>query len=223
MKLRYPAVFVIAAQAAILFAQAQPAAQSPSSSEGSQTTDGQQTTTASSVCDLDATYDQLTGDERNPPPRRVIEFGQSPVELTISSTEFSGQQVNAKKAASPEFCFWNTFRVGVNVSTAGELSSFMNGGGSARGGGGGKLSDADLARLESLMDNLPDDRHRVPPAPRRVLVEVQRDDAVKVRLYDSAKLPDEIVDMFRLTGVRIKIVTPVFRPDRVLSSEEAAS
>jgi hypothetical protein len=53
------------------------------------------------------------------------------------------------------------------------------------------------------MDNLPDDHHRVPPATRRIVVEAGRDGVATVRLYDSGNLPDEIIEMIRLTGARI--------------------
>jgi hypothetical protein len=79
----------------------------------------------------------------------------------------------------------------------------MNGRGADRDGGGGKLASEDFVRLQSLMDNLPDDHHRVPPATRRIVVEAGRDGVATVRLYDSGNLPDEIIEMIRLTGARI--------------------
>lgn len=181
------------------------------------------TITASGVCGAGATYEQLTGVSRSPSPPQIIPFGTAPVELTISSTEFSDRRVDAKTAASQALCWDNTLSVGVDVSTAGEIASFANGEGSFRGGGGGKLAALDFARLESLMENLPDDGHRVPPADRRIMVRVQRNGGETVRLYDNANLPDEIVDMIRITGARIKVQMPVFQPDKVWSPEETQS
>jgi hypothetical protein len=44
-----------------------------------------------------------------------------------------------------------------------------------------------------------------------------------VRLYDSANLPDELVEMIRLTGARIKVQAPVLEPDRIWAPEDARS
>ncbi len=181
------------------------------------------TVAAAGICGGNATYDDLTADERNPPSPQVIQMGQSPVALLISATEFRDRPADAKSAASPSFCFWNTLSVGVEISTTGEVASFANGEGSFRGGGGGKLEPEDFARLQSLWDYLPDDRHRVPPATRRVIVEVLRGGSATVRVYDSADLPDAILEMLRITGARIQVVTPLLKPDRVLLPDEAGS
>jgi hypothetical protein len=178
------------------------------------------TISAAKVCGGDATYQQLTRTS-NPSTPPQIAFGQTPVELTISAIEFSDQLVDAKTASSPFFCEESTLVVGVNVSTAGELASFMNGEGAFRGGGGGKLSPEDFSRLESLMDELPDGRGHVPPPTRRIMVTVQRDGAATTRLYDSAHLPDAIIEMIRLTGARIRIQAPVFQPDKIWTPDEA--
>jgi WD40 repeat protein len=214
MKHQAPTCLLIIALASGLLMQAQTASQT------SAPPPQPATITASKVCGGGQIYDQLTADERKPPPPRTIPLGKSPVELTISATEFSDRPVNAREAASPFFCEESTLWVGVNVSASGEGYGFANGEGADRGGGGNKLAPEDFARVQSLMDDLPDDQHRVPPATRRIVVEVQRDGTATVRLYDSASLPDAIVEMIRLTGARIKIAAPIFRPDRVLPPEE---
>lgn len=196
------------------------AAQAPLDDPSHATAAQPATITAADVCFANQTYEQLTADERKPPSPQIIQFGTSPIELTISTTELSDMPVDAKTASSPDFCSWHTGWAGVNVSTDGEVSSFMNGGGSFRSGGGGKLAPEDFARLQSLIDNLPDDHRRVPPAKRRITVEVFRNGGATVLLYDSADLPDEIVEMIRITGARIEIVTPVFKPDRISAPDE---
>lgn len=179
------------------------------------------TITASSICGASATYDQLTGASTTPPPH-IIPMGIAPIELTITSTNFNDRPVDAKTAASPMFCMQSTAFVGVDVSTAGEFHTFQDGEFGSQGGGG-KLPADDLTRLESLMDDLPEDGHRVPPANRRIVVRVQRNGAQTVRLYDKANLPDEIIEMIRRTGARIEIPSPVFQPDRVWSPDDAKS
>lgn len=176
-----------------------------------------------SVCGGNESYDQLTSDERKPPPPRIIPFGKSPIELTISATEFNDQPVDARRAAFPDFCFSNTLWVGTQVSTTGEVASFADGEGSDRGGGGGKLAPEAFARLESLIDHLPDDHQLVPPALRRVTVELEKNGATTVRLYDDANLPDEILEMIRITGARINVLAPVLHPNRVVPPDEVRS
>lgn len=187
--------------------QAQTKAQSPPSS-------GQEKTiTVSSVCGSRATYDGLTNPWRHPGGSQKIPLGTAPVELTIESTEFDDRPVTAKNASFPGFCWDRSLSVGVIISKAGEGYSFANGEGSLRGGGG-KIPAESFARLQTLMANLPDDHHRVPPPERMIVVAVEENGFSNVRLYDSADLPGRIVEMIRLTGARIKIVTPIFQPDK---------
>jgi len=202
---------IIAAPVSIQCLQTQVAAQ-PLSSSGEQST-----TIASSVCGTSATYDQLTEGWRRSQSQQKINLGTAPVELTIQSTEFDDRPATAEAASRPDFCFWHELSVGVNISTTGEA----NGEGSFRGGGGGKLDAEVFARLELLMKNLPDDHRSVPPATRRIVVAVQRSETVNVRLYDSAELSDEIIEMIRLTGARIRITTPIFTADWIVPVGEA--
>jgi hypothetical protein len=178
---------------------------------------------ASSICGGSADYDQLTADERNPPKPHAPMGGNAPVELTIMAVEFNDKPADPETAADPAFCFWHLLGVGVQLTTSGEAYSFADGEGAFRGGGGGTPPPEVLARLHSLMERLPDDHRRVPPPTRRVTVTVERNGSAIVRLYDSANLPDEILEMLRLTGARIQVMTPVLKPDRVVPPEEAAS
>jgi hypothetical protein len=218
MKHHYLVSCLISMPIATLSAQAQSsAAQLPPSS-------AQPTPiTVSSVCGAGGTYDQLTDPWRHASAPQNIPMGKAPIELTIESTEFSDRAVTEKITSIPDFCDWNTLTVGVYVSTTGEVFGFASGEGEDRGGGGDKMSADALAQLESLMNNLPNDDHRVPPPERRVLVVVQKSGSVTVRLYDTGNLPDSVIEMIRLTGARIKIVTPSFQPDKVLRPEEVES
>jgi hypothetical protein len=181
------------------------------------------TITASSICGAGATYDQLTSAPRTQLPNQIIPYGTAPVELTFTRTEFSDRPVDAKTAASPAFCAENATYFEVDVSAAGEGYSVRSGAFESQGGGEGKLPAEAFARLESLMDNLPDDGHRVPTANHRIVVRVQRNGGETVRLYDNAQLPDEIIEMIRLTAARIKIQPPNFQPDKVWRPEEVKS
>ena len=215
MQNRCPVLLLTISLLTIRGAQPQPVAQA-------QSTTGQQTTvTPSIVCGAGATYDQITGAWGGRSRPQKIQTGAAPVELTIESTELDDRPVTAEAASAPDFCFWHVLAVGVNISVAGEVSSFANGEGAFRGGGGGKLAADTFARLQALMDRLPADHHRVPQPGRRVVVVVHRGKCARVRLYDSENLPDSVVEMIRLTQVRIRIGTPGFQPDKTWTAEEA--
>ena len=181
------------------------------------------TITASSICGAGATYDKLTSAPSAQSPNQIIPCGTAPVELSFTRTEFSDRRVDTKTAESPMFCAESSTYFEVDVSAAGEGYSVRSGAFGSQGGGEGKLPAEDFARLESLMDNLPDDGRRVPIANHRIVVRVQRKGGETVRLYDNAQLPDEIIDMIRLTAARIKIRPLVFQPDKVWRPEEAQS
>jgi len=203
--------------AALLASKA--ASQAQAQSPVAASSDADATVTASSVCGKNETYESATADASKP-STQTIPFGKAPIELTIISTEPVDRPVSAKEASRPDFCWEDVLSVGVNVSTTGEVSSFTNGAGAFRGGGGGKLDPEVFARLEKLMDHLPDDGHRLPGYGNRIMVRVERGGNVTVRFYDRAHLPDEILEMIRLTGARVKVITPVFQADRVLTGEE---
>jgi hypothetical protein len=205
---------LIASLATVQLAHAQLAAPPPSS-------DPEATTTASAFCWAGATYNDLTYGWRHPSEPHQIPMGIAPIELTIQSNDFNDERPFSVKTASYlDFCWLHSLTVGVHISTIGEVSSYVDGEGSFRSGGGGdKLPAETLARLQALMHSLPDDGHHVPPPARRVVVDVEKSGSATVRLYDSANLPDSIIEMIRLTGARIQIVTPAFQPDRVLTPE----
>jgi hypothetical protein len=177
------------------------------------------TKSVAEICGGGATYEGLVGNWRKPSSRQDYLFGGHPIELTITSPEYEDRQSDAKEASSQGLCDWGTTWVGIQVSTDGEENSFADGGGEARGGTG-KLLPESLARIESLIERLPEDGHRVPPPERRLLVTVHRNDQNLVRLYDTANLPDKIIELIRVTGVRISVRTPVLHPDTVWSAKQ---
>jgi hypothetical protein len=170
---------------------------------------------AAEVCGGGKSYDQITGEWRLSKPGRFPQ-ATAQTELTIQTTEFADPPVIppnpfhltlAQSVSRPDFCDWNMLSVGVDVSAIGEMNHFANGEGAMRGGSGSLTPEA-LLRLESLMSELPDDGHRVPPPTRRVVVAMWRSGAQIVRLYDSANPPASLIEMIRLTAARIKTETP---------------
>jgi len=62
----------------------------------------------------------------------------------------------------------------------------------------------DFESLKSLIANLPDDHSLLPPVGgRRLVLQVQKDNQVRARVYDRANLPDEILEILRLGECRI--------------------
>lgn len=172
------------------------------------------------ACDPNATYTSLTADLHKA-SALTIAFGKAPIELTISWVEGCERLTRAKTQPDPALYWDELLWRGVNVSSTGEIASFADGRGSARGGGGGKLGADAFARLKSLMENLPEDSGRVPPPNRRVTIRVERNGKVSVRLYDTARLPDQILEMLRLTGASLVVPTPVFHPGNIWTPDEA--
>lgn len=177
------------------------------------------TTTAAKFCGGGKTYDQLTDPWRNPTGPQSFPVGTAPVELTLQTVRYNDRPVTLAEASKPNFCLWNSTYIGARISTTGEVFGFADDATEA-GGGFGKMPAEAFAQLEALLDNLPDDFHRVPRPDRRLLVIVQRHGATTVRLYDTARLPDSIAKMIRLTGVDIPIILPTLVADRPMLPEE---
>ena len=156
-------------------------------------------------CGESATYDALTTNFRKPFGK--IDGGAAQVELDpvldreVRSTRWPRGPLD-DKSCSP---YISVARV--QVSTAGEVGYFPLQFGGITGGPSVflQLDAADLRRLDLLMDELPDDHRCVPPPSRRTFVSVVRNGAVTVRLYDRERLPNEVIDMMRLTGSRITV------------------
>jgi hypothetical protein len=214
---RYLVVCLILAQAASARARPQSAARLPAGEQAP--------ATALSVCGVSGTYDQLTDPWRHAPVKQDPPLPAAPIELTIQSTEFSDRPVTEKITSITDFCYWNALRVGVYVSAEAELIRFRFPDGHSIYGedGGDKLPPEVFARLEALMNDLPDDGRRVPPPQRRVFVVVRKGDSPSVRLYDSGNLPDSVIEMIQLTGARIKVVMPALQSDNALRPDATSN
>ncbi|BCM91402.1 hypothetical protein IAD21_03274 [Abditibacteriota bacterium] len=72
------------------------------------------------------------------------------------------------------------------------------------------LSLVEMAHLDQLLATLPDDRRRLPPAGRRLVVQVPQRDDTLVRVYDRAQLPEVVQQIAVLTGGRLpSVVCPI--------------
>ena len=88
---------------------------------------------------------------------------------------------------------------GCYVSETTEIASFSVSEMGHKGGGYPRIDDANAARLDKLLGSLPPEPS-LPPKPRRVLVSVPDGDAWRTRIYDRANMPEEIIELSRITG-----------------------
>jgi WD40 repeat protein len=88
-------------------------------------------------------------------------------------------------------------------------------------GHAGHFSPADLAALQSLLDNLPDDTQLLPPPPRRLLLQFTRDGQPLARVYDRANLSDNTLQLLRKSEIAIGSWTPLIKPDATTALGES--
>lgn len=170
-------------------------------------------------CGASDTYDELIRPEKGV-RLGIMPVGGEPVELRITSTQFieSTQRPND----NPKYyCLMHTVSVSALISAKGERWESRSGPFGTQGGGGDTLPAEDFARLEKLMNSLPNDARRVPPLDDRILVQVDLAGIATARLYDRRKLPDEVIELIRLTRCRIPIPLLVIDPTRTLTEGEA--
>jgi len=87
---------------------------------------------------------------------------------------------------------------GCYVSEANEIASYSVSDMGHKGGGYPKIDNINAARLDKLLGTLPPEPP-LPPKPRRVLVSVPDGDFWRTRIYDRANMPEEILELSRIT------------------------
>jgi hypothetical protein len=87
------------------------------------------------------------------------------------------------------------------VSVRGASTSFRVVPDLAVEGGGLDKDLLDLKQIDELIYALPDDHSILPPANRRLVIQVPRTVGVEVRVYDRSHLPSEVVKILRILGV----------------------
>jgi len=140
-----------------------------------------------------------------------------PVELIVSSMEGDDRQVNAKAPSWPRCSgiSWD----GIEVTPAGNAYWYFHG----ESNGVSlpiKLPEDYFNEIQKFLARLPDDGNRLPPPGHRVIVRAALGGTINTRLYDRAELPDEIIELIRLTDSRIKIFTPILKPIRHWKADE---
>lgn len=150
-------------------------------------------------------------------PLGVVRADAEPVELIISSMMREDSLVDAK-IFSLHRCF-GMHRDGIKVTTAGNAYTYISGESNAISAPV-KLPDDYFARLQKFLKKLPDDNGILPDRGSRVIVQVALGGAISVRVYDRARLSDEIIELIRLSDSSIEIGTPIFQPSRRWSANE---
>jgi len=101
---------------------------------------------------------------------------------------------------------------GCEVSTDWRVHSFYHSNRGTKGGGSARIPENDQKRLDVLIAKLPDAPAAVPPAGRRLLIQVAEGDRYASRIYDRGNAPNEILEILRLTLSGIKSWLPEFKP-----------
>ena len=84
------------------------------------------------------------------------------------------------------------------VATNGNVRTYFISNTDARSSAVRSLAAGDLALLDPLLAQLPDDRAQLPPAGERIVVQFLNDGQWHVRVYDGKNLPLEVKDLLAL-------------------------
>ncbi|MFT3746037.1 MAG: hypothetical protein QM785_17335 [Pyrinomonadaceae bacterium] len=106
---------------------------------------------------------------------------------------------------------------GYVIRSSGEVSSFSNTSFSRKGGCCSQMSVDELRRSNEILAELPSDDHRLPPNGRRLVIQRPEQSTVHVRVFDLAFLPDNVLELLRVTKARIRTVIPSFAPEAKIS------
>jgi hypothetical protein len=101
---------------------------------------------------------------------------------------------------------------GTTVGANGQVGFFHEDCGGGRSGGYAAISDENLKKLRGLLSKLPDDHSQLPPAGRRLVVQVRSGTRVLARVYDRTDLPDKVLEILRLSNSGILSWAPKFDP-----------
>lgn len=102
---------------------------------------------------------------------------------------------------------------GTEVSASGNVSAFSHTMLGSKGSSGGPpLPATVMRRIDELIDALPDDGERLPPAGRKLLLQAGTGQQRKKRLYDRGNAPEEVWELMRLSRCGIPSYVPEFKP-----------
>ncbi len=155
--------------------------------------------------------------ELSPTPAPVDYEVEHPllVRITIFKEEpLPSDQIHGTDLSSQRYYNWMIY-----VSTDGTTGSTAWWGYADRTSNGGPLYSAtriprdSFTRIKALIASLPEDDGRIPPRNHKVQVEVATPNGIRTRTYDAANLPEDLLEIFRLTDTVFTPLVPEFTPD----------
>ena len=123
---------------------------------------------------------------------------QVPLKLVVTAIEGDEPQANA------ELPIFRQITYGCQVAVDWRVGHFQHDQRGSRGGGYPTIAQDDQKRLDQLLSKLPDDGSFLPPAGRRMVLQVPDGDHFLARVYDRANAPDKVWEILRLSlcGIR---------------------
>lgn len=139
-----------------------------------------------------------------------------PVELLVTSLDGEPRDANQQLPCA--------FRLrmnqeGIKITAAGLAYTFSSG--SSHGISNPKVLPEDfLPRRRRFTSDLPDDGHLLPPRGNRIVVQAVTNHGIEVRVYDRQNLPDEVIELVRVTDSQMRITAPEIVPTRRWDTED---
>lgn len=140
----------------------------------------------------------------------ALGVAQGEIKLVITAVEREDFRRPARKPGEPipRIPMGATLQYGCSVTTDGRVATFLRSVGSAKGYGPRKLSEDAWKRLQGLLAHLPEDFSQLPPAGRRVVLQVPSPAGVIARVYDRANAPGQVLEILRLTESGVTSFVP---------------
>lgn len=119
---------------------------------------------------------------------------------------------------------WNLTRRkasgGHEVSITGKVRYFSASSRGFKGSSGNNLTPEELKELKAQLATLPDNHQRIPPAGRRMVVQSMLGGELEVRVYDRAAMPDQVLEILRLSHANLRSHVLSFEPTREWTAYE---
>ena len=136
--------------------------------------------------------------------------------LKLAITAIEGEEKANDHALNPFGS--DIFKFGCRVLTDGDVSHFFGRHSGFISAGEFMIAPADFKRLNELLEKLPDDGSRLPPAGRRLIVQALEGSKWTINVYDRANLSDDVLEIIRLSDSRILSWMPKFQPQSKIES-----
>lgn len=109
---------------------------------------------------------------------------------------------------------------GVEVAENGYINHFFYSQYDWHSGGGASLSASEMKRLGKLLEELPPDHSRLPPAGRRLMLQTMDHSRLLTRVYDRANAPEVVWEILSLCQSGIGAWAPTFKYQSAISASQ---